>query len=194
MKKLGVLGLTVVVSALLAGVYGIVHDQLTYSISHEYFTKFKYVQFGFEPAWFGGHRPTVAVIGFLATWWFGLFIGVGLGLVALLLPDAETMRRALTKAIGLVYCTAVLAGCAGFLYGRYYLSHTDVNWWLPEKLIHKNDFITVGAIHNGSYAGGLAGLLVGIVYLLKTRYVLGAGQRVLASPQPASGGPGYERN
>jgi hypothetical protein len=64
MKKPGVLALTVIVSALLAGVYGIVHDQLTYSISHEYFTKFKYVQFGFEPSRFGGHRPTVVLLVF----------------------------------------------------------------------------------------------------------------------------------
>jgi hypothetical protein len=64
MRKFSIcLGFTGLIT-LLTGLYGIVHDQLTYSISSEYFTKFKYEQFGFEPAWFGGHRPTVAVIGF----------------------------------------------------------------------------------------------------------------------------------
>ena len=180
MKKLGVFVLTVIGSALLAGIYGIVHDQLTYTIAPEYFTKFKYAQFGFEPAWFGGHRPTVAVIGLLATWWVGLFIGTGLGLAALLLPDAASMRRALSRAIGLVYGTAILAGGVGFLYGRYHLARTGVAWWLPENLVHKNDFITVGAIHNASYIGGLAGLVVGLMYLLLTRYTLNAKRRALA--------------
>jgi hypothetical protein len=170
MRKIGVVALTVVASALLAGLYGILHDQITYSISYEYFTKFKYAQFGFEPAWFGGNRPTVGVIGFLATWWVGLFIGAALGLVALVLPDAPAMRRALAGAIGLVYGTAVLAGVTGFLYGRYHLVSTGVNWWLPADLVHKNDFITVGSIHNFSYAGGLLGLLIGVLYLLKRRY------------------------
>ncbi|MGI4763107.1 MAG: hypothetical protein ACRYF0_20505 [Janthinobacterium lividum] len=170
MKKLGTLLLVMIASALLAGIYGILHDQLTYSISHEYFTKFKYAQFGFEPAWFGGDRPTVVVIGFLATWWVGLFIGTGLGLVALVLPDAAAMRKAVARAIGLVYSTAVIAGVVGFLYGKYYLTTAGVNWWLPANLVHKNDFITVGSIHNFGYAGGLIGLLVGILYLLKFRY------------------------
>jgi hypothetical protein len=170
MKKLGVFVMTVLLSALLAGLYGIVHDQITYSLSSEYFTKFKYEQFGFEPAWFGGDRPTVVVIGFLATWWFGLFIGAVLGLVALLFPDAATMRNAIIRAIGVVYGTVVLAGLAGFLYGKYYLAKAGVSWWLPANLAHKNDFITVGSIHNFGYAGGLTGLLIGLLYLLRTRY------------------------
>jgi hypothetical protein len=170
MKKLGVLALTVLLSTLLGGMYGIVHDQITYSISNEYFTKFKYAQFGLEPAWFGGDRPTVVVIGFLATWWVGLFIGTMLGLVALLFPDAATMRKAIRRAIEIVYGTVALAGLAGFLYGKYYLTNTGVNWWLPADLVHKNDFITVGSIHNFGYAGGLLGLVLGTFYLLKARY------------------------
>ena len=178
MKKFGVLILAVVASALLAGVYGMIHDQITYTISHEYFTKFKYAQFGFEPAWFGGDRPTVAIIGFLATWWVGSFIGTGLGLLGLLFPQAAAMRKALFGAIGLVYCTAIAAGAGGFLYGKYYLTNTGVNWWLPADLIDKNAFITVGSIHNFGYAGGLAGLLIGALYLLKIRYFSTATRRL----------------
>ena len=80
MRKFAVFSATLFISILLAGLYGILHDQVTYTIAPEYFTKFKYGQFGFEPAWFGGHRQTVAAIGFLATWWTGIFIGLGLGL------------------------------------------------------------------------------------------------------------------
>lgn len=170
MKKLGVLALTIVLSAFLAGLYGIIHDQITYSISREYFTKFKYAQFGFEPAWFGGDRPTVVIIGFLATWWVGVLIGTGLGGVGLLFRDVCTMRKAIINAIGLVYITAIIAGIAGFFYGKYYLASAGVDWWLPDNLVHKNNFITVGSIHNFSYAGGLLGWLAGVVYLLRTRY------------------------
>jgi hypothetical protein len=56
--------------ALIAGPYGVAHDQVTYSISPEYFTRlkfqqFEYANFGFPPRFF------VAEIGFLATWWVG---------------------------------------------------------------------------------------------------------------------------
>ena len=79
---------------------GSIHDQVTYSISPEYFTKFKYQQFGFDPAWFGGHRQTVAVIGFLATWWMGIihwhFIGLNRADLSVII---QIMQRAIMNGI-----------------------------------------------------------------------------------------------
>jgi len=37
------------------------------------------------------------------------------------------MRKAVARAIGVVYCTVVLAGLTGFFYGKYYLTKTGVN-------------------------------------------------------------------
>ena len=52
--------------AILAGLYGVVHDQVTYSISPEYFTRLKFTQFHYAD--FGlPARVFVAEIGFLAT-------------------------------------------------------------------------------------------------------------------------------
>ncbi len=167
MRKFGILASTIFISAILAGMYGIIHDQVTYSVSTEYFTKFKYDQFGFEPAWFGGHRQTVAVIGFLATWWTGIIIGIGLGLTGLIYSDHTIMWNAIKKAIALTFCVAVLTGLIGFLYGKLHLTKTTVNWWLPDNLVDKDSFIVVGSIHNFSYFGGLFGLIVGIIYLIR---------------------------
>lgn len=166
MRKFGVFSSFIFIAMLLAGIYGILHDQLTYSISPEYFTKFKYGQFGFDPEWFGGHRETIAVIGFLATWWAGLFIGILLGLQALFIPDHKTMIAGLKKSIKLILITAIAAGAAGFLYGKFYLANTGVDWWIPEDLSDKSSFIIVGSIHNFSYLGGLLGLLISIVYMI----------------------------
>jgi hypothetical protein len=46
LKKILTISLLAVAACLLAGVYGILHDQLTYTISPEYNTKFKFYQFG----------------------------------------------------------------------------------------------------------------------------------------------------
>lgn len=166
MRKLGVFSLFLFCSIIIAGIYGIIHDQITYSISPEYFTKFKYRQFGFEPLWFGGDRQTVAIIGFLATWWMGLIIGGILGLIALIFPDHKTMEKALRKTILLVFCIAIICSLIGGLYGRYYLAYTQVNWWLPENLIDYKAFVIVGSIHNFSYLGGVLGIFAGIFYLV----------------------------
>ena len=171
MRKFAIFSGIIFISIVAAGLYGIIHDQITYSISPEYFTKFKYRQFGFEPAWFGGDRPTVAVIGFLATWWTGLFIGFGLGLTALIFNDHKAMRAAANRAIFIVMAIAMISGFAGFLYGKFVLADAGVDWWLPNDLQNKAAFITVGSIHNFSYLGGLLGLVVGIVYLLRRKYL-----------------------
>lgn len=168
-------------TTLLAGVYGAIHDQLTYSISSEYFTKFKYEQFGFEPVWFGGHRPTVAVIGFLATWWVGLFIGVVFGLLGLVAVSKTTLIRTLLRAVRLAFGATIAAGVAGYFYGRFFLAKTGVTWYLPDNLQQPADFITVGSIHNFGYCGGILGLLGGVVYILRHR-----GKPELNSATPAS--------
>ena len=48
MKKLGIFIISIFIAVLLAGIYGMLHDQVTYSISPEYFTVFKFEQFGFQ--------------------------------------------------------------------------------------------------------------------------------------------------
>jgi hypothetical protein len=169
MRKFAILSATLFVCILLAGLYGIVHDQVTYSIAPEYFTKFKYDQFGFDPSWFGGLRQTVATIGFLATWWTGIFIGLALGLTGLIFKDHRTMRKAIQKAIPIVFYFAIAMGLFGFLYGRFILTKTGVDWWLPDNLNDKNAFITVGSIHNFSYLGGLLGLIAGVYYLVRLK-------------------------
>jgi hypothetical protein len=167
MRKFAVFSTTLFICILLAGLYGIIHDQVTYTIAPEYFTKFKYNQFGFEPGWFGGHRQTVAVIGFLATWWTGHFIGLVLALVGLIFKDFRSMRKAIQKAIFITFCFVIAMGLFGFLYGRFILTKTGVDWWLPENLIDRGAFITVGSIHNFSYLGGLLGLVAGVYYLVR---------------------------
>lgn len=166
MRKFGIFTTTIFVSAIFAGLYGIIHDQITYSISPEYYTRFKYIQFGFEPEHFGGHRQTVAAIGFLATWWTGIIIGIGLGLTGLIFSDYKKMWRAIRKAIAVAFFVAVLTGFIGYLYGKHELTATGVSWWLPDNLIDKDRFIIVGSIHNFSYLGGLFGLIIAIIYLI----------------------------
>ena len=61
-----------VVGAIVAGIYGIVHDQITYTISPEYLTKLKFDQFHYADIG-PPDRVFVAAIGFLATWWVGFF-------------------------------------------------------------------------------------------------------------------------
>lgn len=71
-------------STLVATVYGIVNDQITVTLSPEYFSVFKREQFGpFLSAIGLENAPTrlqSVAVGILATWWFGLLLGIILSL------------------------------------------------------------------------------------------------------------------
>jgi len=155
---------------LVGGLYGVIHDQLTYSISPEYYTKFKFYQFGLmdvgDEAIFPNPRIQVSIVGFLATWWMGIPIGLILGLVGLTLPDSRQMFRKTMQAIGITIVVAFITGLLGLARGKYYLADVGVNWWLPENLIDTKNYISVGSMHNFSYLGGLTGLIAGIIYIV----------------------------
>ena len=71
------------VGAVIAGVYGTLHDQFTFTISPEYFTKLKFDQFRWANLGLP-ERVFVAEIGFLATWWVGFFCAAGSSPAAIL--------------------------------------------------------------------------------------------------------------
>lgn len=170
MKKFLILLLTIVISIALAGLFGILHDQITYSISQEYYTKFKFYQFGFTDnkveAIFPNPRVIVSKVGFMATWWVGKWIGIILGLTGLIFIDHKKMFSAILNALTITFVTTIVLSFAGFFYGKYQLAIRGVNWSLPDNLIEKKRFIIVGSIHNFSYLGGALGLVIGAVYLI----------------------------
>lgn len=174
MKKPILLILIVVLCPPLAGIYGILHDQFTYTISPEYYTKFKFYQFELADdsnsgeAIFQNPRLAVAAVGFMATWWTGILIGLGIGLTGLFQPNAKTMLKSSIKGIAIAISLAATAGLIGLAYGSLYLADTGVSWWLPPNLIDKKNFITVGSMHNFSYWGAVIGLIGGIVYQIIT--------------------------
>lgn len=173
LKKFLVLIVIIALAPLIGGLYGILNDQLTYTISPEYYTKFKFYQFGLmdtgNEAIFPNPRIQVSVVGFMATWWVGLPIGIILGLIGLIHKNAAQMFLSTMKAILVTIATAFIVGLAGLAYGKFYLVGTGVNWWFPDNLIDVGNFIAVGSMHNFSYIGGLIGLITGSIYNIKQR-------------------------
>jgi hypothetical protein len=154
--------------ALLAGIYGILHDQITFSISPEYFLKFKFHQFRYAD--FGlSERIFVAEIGFLATWWVGLFCAWFLGRRLIPAQPRPYAARQISFGFAIILLCALLSAGAGFGYGLWYEAANDDSAWRP-MLVHLGikdhwSFIRVGYIHNASYLGGLIGLIVALVCL-----------------------------
>lgn len=178
MNKPIALLLILILAPILGGVYGILHDQITYTISNEYYTKFKFIQFGLEH-WGGGinigtpetpeiqlsnPRLGASIVGFLATWWVGLIIGVVLGLVGWVHNNGKEMFQITVKASLMTIGIALIVGIMGLIYGNIMLSTAPSHWFLPENLTHPTQFVMVGSMHNFSYLGGLIGMLISAAY------------------------------
>ena len=171
-RKFGLFMATIIVTIVLAGAYGILHDQLTYSISREYFTKFKFAQFGYVLTADRDERKTVIYIGFLATWWVGFIIGFVIGVMGFIYSRYENMRSAVVVGLVIVFASAIFFGFLGYFWGKFYLSQHGVDWLIPIDVTDRESFITVGSIHNFSYLGGVAGLLFAIVYMIRNKTLL----------------------
>jgi hypothetical protein len=67
MRKILNFFLIIFASIFIAGVYGIFHDQITYTISFEYYTLFKFEQFGMNEWGISSERVKAGIVGFLAS-------------------------------------------------------------------------------------------------------------------------------
>lgn len=183
MKRILIFLLLIVISCLLGGIYGILHDQLTYSISTEYYTKFKFLQFGFvdfgREAILPHPRIYVSIVGFLATWWMGLFIGGFLALLAFIHSDTKLMVTITLKSFLITMVVAFLTGLVGLAYGYLVLARRQqyefYDWFIPSNLHDFKSFIAVGSMHNFSYLGGVIGLIAGMIYSISRNPKLASG-------------------
>lgn len=154
-----------ITGAFIAGLYGVIHDQVTYTISNEYFTKLKFQQFSYID--FGlPDRLKVFFIGFLATWWVGFFSG---WFVSRLLLGNKT-DRVFLRSLGyfkIILTAAFCGSLCGFILAIFHDDNYS-SWLTYEKFYKINDissFVKVAYIHNCGNAGGLAGLIVSLVLI-----------------------------
>ena len=159
-----------VLGSLLAGLYGVLHDQVTYSISPEYFTRFKFAQFhnadfGFPP------RVFVAEIGFLATWWVGLIAAWFIARVTVPAFSQAAAFRQTFQGFLIVLVVALVASIVGYVIGATHSA--DYSAWqefaAALKIADLPNFVRVAYIHNASYLGGLIGLIVAIIHMQRVR-------------------------
>jgi hypothetical protein len=174
-KKLGVWLIFVLICPLLAGLYGILHDQFTYTISPEYFTKFKFEQFGLGEDIQHSPRLGAVLVGWMATWWTGIPIGFILGLTGLIHRDWRKAVRITWQSVLLTIGITWVTGLMGLVLGWLYFSKQNLEWYLLEDVIDKSNFISVGSMHTFSYLGGILGLIAGILYQIRTKKRLTAG-------------------
>ena len=155
-------------ACLLAGIYGAIHDQVSYSISSEYFTAYKFKQFDISEGL--QNRVGVALVGWYASWWMGIFIGLPILIVGLIFDDWRLYRRYCLWAFAVVAGTTFLFGFFDFILVDYAINESTLpRYVFPPEVVNRLGFAKVGTLHNSSYCGGFVGILTGSLYLILKR-------------------------
>lgn len=168
MSKLKQFIFILLASIAIASCFGILHDQVTYTISPEYYTRFKFIMFRLTEEGVPlqmNHRLGAILIGIKATWWVGMIIGLFYAFMLIRIKREHLIRELYFKTIAITFFITIICSVIGYFYGRFYLINTGVDWYLPQNLQDINSFICVGSIHNASYLGGLLGLLTGTLFI-----------------------------
>jgi hypothetical protein len=167
MKRLGIFAAFVFLSVLAAGLFGIVHDQISYTVSHEYFTKFKFIQFRLLDADVP-ERVRAGWVGFLASWWMGIPLGLFAGAAGFVQRTPSQMRRALLWSLPLLIAFTLSVAIAGLVYGVFQTQSIDFanyrGWYLPVGLEQPRRFLCAGYMHNSAYLGGVLAIPVAWIF------------------------------
>jgi hypothetical protein len=155
-----------VAGCLVAGLYGALHDQISYSVSPDYFHELKFDQFGIPAS--QHRRLGAAIVGWWATWWMGFLIGVPLMTVGLILPGWKNFLRYCLKSFVVVAATALIFGVGALVVSYFTIDQSSVSLspTRSERVADKVAFARVGVMHEFSYLGGFVGIVTGSAYLV----------------------------
>jgi hypothetical protein len=157
------------IASLLAGLFGAIHNQISYSISCEYFTKFKFIQFQIPSSM--PPRLGASLVGWLAAWWLGYPLAMLILPIAHWTSQEHHVDRRIAIAFGIVLAVAAGVGVLGLM-----LAMATGNPETIEQVSRYGNqmeddlaFSRAGTMHNFSYLGATLGCLVAAIWLNRSR-------------------------
>jgi hypothetical protein len=160
--KFAVLIFLLVLGPVAAGIYGAFQDQIAYTVSPEFFTKFRFPIYNIS----GDTNPRLgaAIVGFKNSWQVGLLLGGILSLVGMIHYDWIKMLKHTAYAFVIALTVAFVFSLIGLAMGA---GDSEISSSL--NIIDKNHFLAVERMNNFSKMGGVIGMLLGIFYHVYSR-------------------------
>lgn len=169
MIKLVLIPVLLIIACLIAGVYGAVHNQISYTVAPEYFTQFKFYQFQIDEDI--PERIGAAIVGWNAAWWMGIVIGIVLIPLGLLLPGNGNYFWGMIRVFGIVAMTTLVIGLVALAIA-FLIVDKDLIGEISRYDNEMNDdvaFARAAIMHNFSYLGGLIGIITGCITIFCLR-------------------------
>ncbi len=164
MQKLLLIPILLMLSCLIGALYGAIHNQISYTVSPEYFLSFKLHQFGLPEHLI--HRGGAALVGALSSWWMGLIIGVPICFIGLRPKNASHLATAFSKSASVAVGVTLLLGTVTLTASFFTMTPDNI----PVSAMRPNvqdalAFARAGAMHDFGYLGGLVGMAAGCVLM-----------------------------
>ena len=114
MKKLLAALSLLLFACVIAGLYGALNDQITYTVSPEYYHKLKFDQFNIPLIY--RNRIGVSMVGWYAAWWMGVVVAGPILAAGLIIVDWLDYFKKVSRAFGLVGIATVISAIGGAIY------------------------------------------------------------------------------
>ena len=176
-KKLLTLILVALIASAIAGIYGVINDQITFTISSEYYTKYIFLQYNLVQVEGDSRiihpRILVVLVTFFSTWWFPLTSGLIIVIFNLIQNTWQKLFKTSFLAIMIAILITIISEIIGLIVGFLIFAKLPKSYFIwcfiPENLQNFDNYISVGSMEVFSFIGGILGLLVGIFYSYKKR-------------------------
>lgn len=166
--------LLLLAAVLLAGCFGVLHNMVSYAVGASYFHDIKFPQFAIAEDL--QNRLGAAVVGWRASWWMGLVLGLPVFGFGLILLDSPTrLLRVGVGALTLALIFTLGGAMFGLTLGLIAPSVADA-LPLPEGLGDRDSFLRAALMHEGSYYGAMLALPVGLWRVWAARRVTPQGR------------------
>jgi hypothetical protein len=156
-----------ILAPVLASLYGFLHDQITYTISEEFFTKFRFQNYNMPEVWHP--RARAGMIGIMNAWKVGIPFGIILTFVGRIHQNTRKLLFYTTYAYILTFTMSFV-----FSMISMYISATPdlaiAQQQMPANITDPAAFQRVVQMNNFGYVGGIIGMILGIglqVFLYK---------------------------
>jgi|694.fasta_scaffold03380_10 hypothetical protein len=169
MLKLAMIPILLVIGCIFAGLYGAIHNQISYSVSPEYFTAFKFHQFQIGEVI--PPRIGAAIVGWNAAWWMGIVIGIILIPLGLCIRGTQNYFWGMIRVFGVVTVTTLIIGLLALAIAFLIIDKEQVGRIsrYGHEITDVVAFARAGTMHNFSYLGGFAGIISGGIAILRLR-------------------------
>jgi hypothetical protein len=154
--------LLIIIATIIGGLYGALHDQITYTVCDEFFTKMRFHEYGIQSDANSdvNNRWEAAKIGWKNTWHVGLGLGIVLALAGLIHSDNKTMFTVTLKGFMLAMLTGFFFGMIAFLF-----TESSIDIATSQNVVDKVSFNRVIRMNNYSYVGGIIGMFLALGWI-----------------------------